>query len=159
MSSEIWSKLYLKNGPLFSNIKISYLFSFQDKVSSYLWLISLDISNICALYANLSTIAPVSIASLNISSHLSKVKFVVIIIDPLSFLFDSKLNNISHPSLSKETYPSSSNITKSYFSNFFLYIFNALLLKASRNSIIKLGTDTKSTLLPSIQALMPKPIA
>ena len=80
----------------FSNIKISYLFSFQDKVSSYLWLISLDISNICALYANLSTIAPVSIASLNISSHLSKVKFVVIIIDPLSFLFDSKLNNISY---------------------------------------------------------------
>ena len=71
----------------------------------------------CALYTNLSTIDPVIISSLNISSHLSNVKFFVIMIDPLSFLFDNKLNNIPQPSLSKETYPNSSSMTKSYFLN------------------------------------------
>ena len=59
--------------------------------------------------------APVSIVSLKISSHLSKVRFVVIIIDPLSFLFDNKLKRISQPDLSNETYPSSSNITNQTF--------------------------------------------
>lgn len=59
------------------------------------------------------------------------VRFVVIIIDPLSFLLDNKLNNISQPSLSNETYPSSSSITKSNFSNFFLYAVSWLLLIAS----------------------------
>ena len=58
-----------------------------------------DISRICTLWSSLSTIAPVSILALKISYHLSNVKFVVRIIEPSSFLLESKLNNISQPVL------------------------------------------------------------
>ncbi len=54
--------------------------------------------------------------SLKISSHLSKDKFVVMIVLFLSALNERCVNNNSEPSLSKEMYPSSSKINKSYFS-------------------------------------------
>lgn len=47
-------------------------------------------------------IAPDNIGTLNISSHLSNTKFVVMIIEPLSLRLDKRLNKISLPSLSND---------------------------------------------------------
>jgi hypothetical protein len=53
------------------------------------------------------------------SVHLANVRFEVTITDFLPARKDRLLNNKSVPSLSKDMYPSSSAITKSYFSNRF----------------------------------------
>jgi hypothetical protein len=60
------------------------------------------------LCVSLSIIAAVITGSLKISSHLSKDKFVVIIVDFLPALNERYVNNSSEASLSNEIYPSSS---------------------------------------------------
>lgn len=55
--------------------------------------------------------------SVKTSPHLSKDKFVVIIVDFLPVLIDRLVNKSSAPSLSDDIYPNSSSMTKSYFSN------------------------------------------
>lgn len=72
---------------------------------------------ICALRVSLSTIALVITGSPNISSQRSKDRFVAIIIDFLDALKEKLVKSSYAPSLSKEIYPSSSAITKSYFLN------------------------------------------
>jgi len=52
--------------------------------------------------------AAVITGSKNTSSHLSKDRFVVIIVDFLPALKDRLVNRSSEPSLSKDMYPSSS---------------------------------------------------
>ena len=57
----------------------------------------------------------------NTDTVLNKANQAIQTLEKYKKVFDSKLNNISHPSLSNETYPNSSNITGSYFSKFRLY--------------------------------------
>ena len=52
--------------------------------------------------------APVNTLSLNTSSHLSMVRFEVIMIEPASLREDNRLNNISPESLENDEYPNSS---------------------------------------------------
>ena len=56
----------------------------------------------CFVCVNRSIRAPVRTVSPNTSFHLSKVRFEVIMIEPLSFLFDRRLKRISAPLLSKD---------------------------------------------------------
>lgn len=88
---------------------------------------------IYALCVSLSIIAAVNTGSLNISLHLSNDKFVVIIILFRPALKDKLEKSNSEPSLSKDIYPSSSAIIKSYFSNLLLKFVNVFSLLHSFN--------------------------
>lgn len=67
---------------------------------------------------SLSVNADVNTESWNTSSHRSKVKLLVMIVEARPARKDKCVKSSSTPSLSKEIYPNSSIITKSYFSNF-----------------------------------------
>ena len=61
--------------------------------------------------------AAVITESEKISFHLSKERLVVMMVDFLPALRERWVKSSSDPSLSKEIYPNSSAITRSYFSN------------------------------------------
>ena len=70
-----------------------------------------------ALWVSLSTIAATSTLSLMTSPHLSNARFVVMMVDLRSALSERWLKSNSPASLSHETYPNSSQTTRSYFLN------------------------------------------
>ena len=113
----------------------------------------------CALWVSLSTIAATRTLSFTISPHLSKDRFVVMIVAFFPALSDRWLNNSSPPSLSQLTYPNSSQMTISYFSNL---SSSCLRLFCDLHSLIcvsRCGTDVKKTVYPSMHALIPNAVA
>ena len=112
-----------------------------------------------ALWQSLSTRAEQRTLSLMISSHLVKGRFVVIIVERIPALSDKWLNKSSSPSLSKLTYPISSQMTRSNFLKRVSITCNVLAFLASLIWVNKCGTVVKNTLYPSMQAFIPSPIA
>lgn len=69
------------------------------------------------------------------------------------------MNNSSEASLSKEIYPNSSAIIRSYFSNFFSKALNVFSDLDFFSSFTSNGIVVKRTLYPLLQAIIPSPIA
>jgi len=89
-------------------------------------------------------------------------------VDFLPALRERWVKSSSDPSLSKEIYPNSSAITRSYFSNLDSSPLKVLSDRDSFNRFTSKGTVANMTLYPAvanmtlypvIQALIPKPIA
>ena len=72
--------------------------------------LSLEMSMIWALWARRSINAPVRVGSLKTSSHRSKERFEVTMIEPLSFLDEMRLKSVSQPILSIDTKPKTNSI-------------------------------------------------
>ena len=72
-----------------------------------------------ALKVKRSTMAAAMTLSVKIWSHLSKPRFVVMMMDLMPARSDMRLKRASAPSLSKDLYPHSSSIVRSYYSKRF----------------------------------------
>ncbi len=101
------------------------------------------------LYVSLSTKAAVNNVSPKISLQRSNERFVVIMVDLLPQRSERWLKSSSAPSLSKETYPNSSHITRSNFSNLFSSVRKVFCDLHSRICVSNLDIVVKSTLYPS----------
>ena len=114
---------------------------------------------ILALCVSLSTRALTRTLSGMISFHLLKARLVVMIVERFSALSDRWLKSSSAPSLSHETYPNSSQMTRSYFSKRFCSWVSLCWLLASLTMVSSRGTEVNSTECPRWHAAMPSAVA
>ena len=112
-----------------------------------------------ALCVSLSTSAVTNTLSFMISPHRSKARFVVMMVDFVSALSERWLKSSSPASLSHETYPNSSQTTRSYFLKRPSYWCRVFADLHSLICVMRCGTDVKSTCIPSMHAFMAKAVA
>src|SRR5690606_33748418 len=112
-----------------------------------------------ALWVIRSTRAAVRTGSPKISSQRSKPRLVVMIVDFRPVLRERWLKSSSEPSLSKDTYPNSSQITRSHFSNLASMTPRVFWECDSRSWVSNRWTVVNRTLWPFRQAFSPRPTA
>src|SRR5690606_5734562 len=112
-----------------------------------------------ALWVILSTRAAVRTGSPKISSQRSKPRIEVMIVDLRPVLRERWLKSSSDPSLSKDTYPNSSQITRSHFSNMVSMDLRVFWECDSRSWVSRRWTVVNRTLWPCRQAFSPRPTA
>ena len=103
--------------------------------------------------------AAVKTGSPKISFQRSNDRLVVMIVDLRPQRSDRWLNNSSAPSLSKEIYPNSSQITRSNFSNRFSRARSNFWERLSLIWVNRRATVVNNTLYPCWQASMPSAVA